>query len=188
MTTGNPSARQRAFRFDQRYCIACKACQMACKDRHDLPVGVNWRRVTTVERGRYPNPKAFHISMACNHCSRPACADACPTGALAKRSADGIVTLDEAVCIACGACVEACPYGAVQRVAPTEKVSKCDFCADLLAAGEEPACVSACVMRVLTVGWLDEMTDEPEPRGVGLPDPALTGPALRIIPHRDALE
>ncbi|MDF2419390.1 4Fe-4S binding protein, partial [Trueperella pyogenes] len=33
------------FFFDQELCTGCKACQIACKDKHDLPIGVNWRRV-----------------------------------------------------------------------------------------------------------------------------------------------
>ena len=187
MTTETAS-RQRAFRFDGRYCIACKACVIACKDKHDLPVGLNWRRVTTSERGVFPRPRAFHLSVACNHCGNPACAAACPTGAIRKRPTDGVVASDEAECIACGACVEACPWGAIGRDPRTDAASKCDLCQDLLAAGREPACVSACVMRVLTVGWLDEMSDLPEPRGPGLPDPADCAPALRIVPHRDAHE
>jgi anaerobic dimethyl sulfoxide reductase subunit B len=187
MTTA-PQSRQRAFRFDQRYCIACKACVIACKDKHDLPVGVNWRRVATVERGAFPRPRAFHLSISCNHCGDPACVAACPTGALRKRTEDGVVALAAEECIACGACVPACPWGAIQRDPNTDAVGKCDFCRDLLAAGREPACVSACVMRVLTCGWLDEMADLPEPTGPGLPDPAGLAPALRIVPHRDAHE
>ena len=180
--------RQRAFRFDQRYCIACKACVIACKDKHDLPVGVSWRRVTTVERGAFPHPRAFHLALACNHCAEPACAAACPSGAIRKRPEDGVVVLEPADCAACGACVAACPWGAIQRDPTSDVVSKCDFCRDLLDAGQEPACVSACVMRVLTAGWLDEMADLPEPTGPGLPNPAGCAPSLRIVLHRDARE
>ena len=28
------------FIFDQNRCIGCGACQVACKDRHDLPAGL----------------------------------------------------------------------------------------------------------------------------------------------------
>lgn len=187
MSKQQPGApRQRAFHFNQQACHACKACQMACKDLHDLPVGVNWRRVTTKEQGVFPRPRVFHLSLACNHCERPACAAACPEGALYKRESDGVVLLDHERCLGCLACADACPYGAIQHNPQTDTVGKCDFCDALLARGEEPACVTACPMRALTAGWLDELDEGGEARGPGLPDPAPTGPALRITPHRDA--
>ncbi len=33
------------FYFDQTVCNGCKVCQIACIDKHDLPLGVMWRRV-----------------------------------------------------------------------------------------------------------------------------------------------
>ena len=38
-------AKQMAFYFNNAACTACKACMAACKDRSNLPVGINWRRV-----------------------------------------------------------------------------------------------------------------------------------------------
>ena len=38
------------FVFDQSKCIGCNACQMACKDYHDLELGLFFRRVVTVEQ------------------------------------------------------------------------------------------------------------------------------------------
>ena len=39
------------FFFVQSLCNGCKACQVACKDKHDLPLGVNWRRVVEYTGG-----------------------------------------------------------------------------------------------------------------------------------------
>lgn len=180
--------RQRGFYFDQRYCTACKACQIACKDLHDLPVGVSWRRVLTFERGRFPQPRVFHLSLSCNHCQRPPCVHACSTGAVYKREEDGVVVLDVSLCTGCGSCTEACPYGAIQVDPATGKAGKCDLCVDLIAKGEQPACVGACTLRVLHFGWLDELPDARLVTGPGLPDPGLTGPSTRVYPHRDADE
>jgi anaerobic dimethyl sulfoxide reductase subunit B (iron-sulfur subunit) len=176
--------RRRGFLFDQENCIGCNACQMACKDLHDLPVGVNWRRVTTLEFGRYPRPEVVHISMSCNHCARPACAEACPNGGFTIRAEDGAVLHDGALCATCLACVEACPYGAIQRDPTTGTVGKCDLCGDLTSRGSEPACVEACPMDALHLIWLDECQVVSLPVLRGLPSPSLTEPSLRVRPHR----
>jgi anaerobic dimethyl sulfoxide reductase subunit B (iron-sulfur subunit) len=39
------------FYFDASACSGCKACQVACKDKHNLPLGVLWRRVYEVAGG-----------------------------------------------------------------------------------------------------------------------------------------
>jgi anaerobic dimethyl sulfoxide reductase subunit B len=178
--------RQLAFYLDQDGCINCRSCQMACKDLHDLPVGVNWRRVTTLEEGRYPDVVAYHLSMACNHCAEPPCVDVCPTGALEKRVEDGVVTLDADLCGGCRACIAACPYDAPQYDETTGKVGKCDFCLDFVAQGEPPTCIAACIMRVLHFGEVADFAETRGPRIAGLPDPAPGEPAFRVTPHRKA--
>lgn len=179
-------ARQRAFFFDQRYCTGCQACHMACKDLHDHPVGVSWRRVTTYQFGQYPSLRVYHLSHACHHCAHPACVAACPNGALQKRAADGVVVLAAAQCGGCHVCVTACPYHVIQVDPIGGRTSKCDFCVELLDGGERPACVDACPLHVLETGWLDEMGGEPL-RGPGLPDPDAIGPATRVHLHRHHL-
>jgi len=179
-------ARQRGFYFDQEACIGCNACQMACKDLHDHPVGVNWRRVTAHEFGRYPRPEVVYISVSCSHCARPPCADACPNAGFTKRALDGAVVHNAADCMICLECVAACPYGAIQVNPSTGTVGKCDLCDRLVARGEQPACVAACPMDALRLIWLDECSVEVVPLR-GLPDPALTEPSLRVQPHRHGL-
>ena len=53
------SKRQRrmTFFFDAASCSGCKACQVACKDRHDLEVGRLWRRVSEVAGGSWERPE-----------------------------------------------------------------------------------------------------------------------------------
>jgi len=47
---------QMGFYFDQTRCTGCFTCVVACKDWHDVPPGpASWMRVTTVEKGKYPD-------------------------------------------------------------------------------------------------------------------------------------
>jgi anaerobic dimethyl sulfoxide reductase subunit B (iron-sulfur subunit) len=189
-------SKQMAFYFDASACVGCKACQVACKDKNNLPIGTLYRRVFhygggswTVEDGfNVPNNIfAYSVSTACMHCQTPACAEVCPAGAMTKRD-DGIVLIDQDKCIGCRYCEWACPYGAPQFREDLGVMSKCDFCQDLQAQGQNPACVDSCPMRALNFGELGELyakhgyLNEIEP----LPDSAITHPSLVITPHRHA--
>jgi anaerobic dimethyl sulfoxide reductase subunit B len=190
-------ASQMAFYFDASACTDCKACQIACKDRAHSPVGVMWRRVYQYGGGSWVpqsgvlapnNVFSYSVSVACMHCQKPICAEVCPSKAIYKRSADGIVLIDASRCIGCRYCEWACPYAALQFDAELGVMTKCDFCQDLLAEGGNPACVDACVMRCLDFGELDELRvkygnfNEIEP----LPTSDMTDPAFVITPHRHA--
>ena len=188
---------QFAFYMDTNACVGCKACQIACQDKHDLPAEILWRRVVEYVDGSWniegerlipKNILSYYVSMACNHCERPLCIEACPTEAIFKRSKDGIVLIDYDECTGCRDCESACPYGALQYNADTGLMTKCTLCHDLLFKSENPVCVDACTMRVLGFGELNELraefgdTSAVEP----LPDADLTGPSLVLTPHRHA--
>ena len=186
-------AARHAFRFDQAACSGCKACQAACKDKNALPVGVWWRRVYEVAGGSWrrdgdawrTDAFAYNVSLACNHCAEPVCVEVCPTGAMARRP-DGVVLVASERCVGCRYCAFACPYGAPQYDERTGKITKCDLCADELAAGRPPACVAACPMRALELERIEEGAPASGAGTFPLPDPALTGPGLAVAPHRDA--
>ena len=73
---------KKGFAFNQDDCIGCKTCQMACKDKNDLPVGILFRNVKSYEVGDFPNASLYHFSATCNHCAKPACVASCPMRAL----------------------------------------------------------------------------------------------------------
>jgi len=157
---------QFGFYFDQSRCTGCYACTVACNDWHDIQDGaVCWRRVTGLEQGVFPDVFVAYISLSCNHCADPACARACPAGAISKRAADGIMEVDRQACLGnqvCGMfCREACPYDAPQFGSePDAKMQMCTFCLDRLTAGRKPACVDACPMRALDCGPLADLIEK----------------------------
>lgn len=184
-----------AFYFDSSACSGCKACQMACKDKNDLPVGLLWRRVYEIVGGGWrregdlwmPDVRAYNLSLACNHCEDPACVKACPTKALERRP-DGLVLVDARKCAGCRYCEWSCPYGAPRYDARRGVMTKCDLCADRLAEGGRPACVEACPMRALDFGGLEELRERHGGTAEVLPLPpeSMTKPSLLIRPHAGA--
>jgi len=79
--------------------MGCYTCVIACKDWNDVPPGIAaWRKVYTLEGGKYPNPFAARLSASCYHCAEPACVYACPADAICKRNDDGIVVVDQEKC------------------------------------------------------------------------------------------
>lgn len=148
--------------FDQTRCMGCFTCVVACRDWHDVPAGpVSYVKLTTVEKGRYPDPFVAFLPTFCYHCQNPACVESCPVDAIVKREEDGIVTVDAEACLgkdSCGQCLEACPYDAPQfRPGEDTKMEKCNLCLDRLAMDKKPVCVSGCPMRALDVGPIDEL-------------------------------
>jgi anaerobic dimethyl sulfoxide reductase subunit B (iron-sulfur subunit) len=187
---------QLAFFLDVSACSGCKACQVACKDKHDLEAGRLWRRVATIEGGEWVRQGeawtttafAYSVSLSCMHCQQPACVDACPTGAMRKR-ADGTVDVAADRCIGCRYCEWVCPYGAPRYDGAAGRMTKCDLCADERQQNRPPACVAACPMRALEFGELHELEARHGTNGrdiYPLPSPAATRPALVVKPHRDA--
>ncbi len=186
-------AKQLAFHVDISKCTGCKACQVACKDKNDLPIGIRWRRVFQYEGGEWikqngqmipSNVYAYFVSSACMHCKNPVCLQVCPAGAIHQRE-DGIVLIDENKCIGCRYCSWACPYGAPQFNEDLGVMTKCNMCYDLVDQGEKPACVQACPYRAMDFGPLDELQEkygtfnDPAP----LPDPSITKPSVVYSPN-----
>jgi anaerobic dimethyl sulfoxide reductase subunit B (iron-sulfur subunit) len=180
------------FYFDQTRCIGCRTCQIMCKDKNDLPVGIIYRQVKTFETGEYPAPGYYHYSWNCNHCENPACVTVCPVSAMHVDAEDGTVQPNDELCIGCGYCVDACPYHVPQMKTPEAVVGKCDACIAWRQKGDRPACVDACVMRCLDFGDLDELQAK---YGEGLvdeipllPDASQTMPSLLVRARECALD
>jgi molybdopterin-containing oxidoreductase family iron-sulfur binding subunit len=119
------------------------------------------------------------VLVMCNHCDNPPCVRACPTRATFKNK-DGIVAMDYHRCIGCRFCMAACPYGMrsfnwrdpraglnmneINRKFPSRMrgvVEKCNFCAERVGLGKQPACVEACgASKAMIFGNLNDPESE----------------------------
>src|SRR5262245_29073951 len=143
------------FVIDQRKCIGCHACTVACKEENQVPLGVNRTWVKYIEKGVFPDTRRYFSVMRCNHCDNAPCVTICPTVALYRRS-DGIVDFDGARCIGCKSCMQACPYDALYIDPETRTAAKCHYCAHRVEVGLEPACVIVCPVQAIVTGDLDD--------------------------------
>ncbi len=152
--------------IDLDTCVGCQACVTACKSWNDQgygaplsdqnpygsnPSGTFLNRVHSYQVQPAQGPgQIINFPRSCLHCEDAPCVTVCPTGASYKRQEDGIVLVDEDICIGCGLCAWACPYGAREMDAAVGVMKKCTLCVDriynenLLEEDRQPACVMAC--------------------------------------------
>ncbi len=170
----------KAILFDATECIACRGCQVACKQWNEL------KATETTNRGTYENPpdlspatwltikfkeevegdtvRWLFTRRSCMHCTEAACVEVCPSGALYHHE-HGFVAYDRDKCIGCGYCVQFCPFNVprldAEAITGVGKMDKCTLCTtpglDRLSVGEEPACVKTCPAGALIYGDQEEL-------------------------------
>lgn len=94
----------------------------------------------------------FYLPRICEHCLNPSCAASCPSGAIYKRSEDGIVLVDQDRCRGWRMCVSGCPYKKVYFNHRTGKAEKCTFCFPRVEVGLPTVCAETCVGRLRYIG------------------------------------
>lgn len=106
--------------------------------------------------GEYPNSYYFYLPRICNHCTHPACLEACPRQAIEKNAENGIVTVNEDSCRGYRFCMEACPYKKIYFNQAAKVAQKCIFCFPRIEQGVANACARQCPGRVRFVGYRDD--------------------------------
>jgi formate dehydrogenase beta subunit len=174
---------EKAILFDTTKCMACRACQVACKQWNEL------EGEQTTNRGTYENPPDLSSQswlkirfteverqgkinwlftrQACMHCTDAACVKVCPTKALYHHEL-GFVAYDKDLCSGCGYCVDFCPFHVPRSqrnlITGIAKMDKCTMCTtpglDRIAADYEPACVKTCPPNALVFGDRDQLVAE----------------------------
>jgi formate dehydrogenase iron-sulfur subunit len=139
----------------------------ACKTTWNLPTdsprtwqkndGLSARNWTSVLQ----KPDHHYVRKQCRHCLEPACASACPVGAL-HQTEFGAVMYDSNKCLGCRYCMMACPYG-IPRYdwdEPVPYIRKCIMCYPRLKKGQKPACTEACPTQATIFGDRKELLAE----------------------------
>lgn len=104
--------------------------------------------------GQFENTFMMYLPRLCEHCLNPACAAACPSGAIYKREEDGIVLIDQDKCRGWRMCVSGCPYKKIYYNWKSGKSEKCIFCYPRIEAGQPTVCSETCVGRIRYLGVL----------------------------------
>jgi len=164
---------KKAFLIDTSKCIACRACQVACKQWNELPAE------KTVNEGTYQNPadlsavtwtlvkfkevsnngkmKWNFFKDQCRHCLEPPCqlSSNVPgsivqdekTGAVVYTKKTKYEDFDEILC----------PYNILRQDKNTMQLFKWTMCVDRVKNGLLPACVKVCPTGTMQFGNRDEM-------------------------------
>ena len=164
----------KSFFVDTTVCMACRACQVACKQWHDLPAE------KTENRGNFQNPadlsfvtyklvrfnevvvggklKWLFFPDQCRHCIEPPCEmTAEDSKAIFRDSTTGaVIYTANTKQVDAQAVIDSCPYN-IPRAAKDGTLAKCDMCLDRVENGLLPTCVQTCPTGAMNFGDREEM-------------------------------
>jgi len=159
----------KSFLVDTTLCTACRGCQVACKQWHDLPAE------ETVNRGSYQNPADLSFDTyklvrmneevvdgklrwlffpdQCRHCMEPPCQDTAgdPSAIFTNAYTGAVIYTANTRGLDAGEIRQSCPYD-IPRQAEDGTLAKCDMCSDRVENGLEPACVKVCPTGAMNFG------------------------------------
>ncbi len=166
----------KSFLVDTTLCTACRGCQVACKQWHDLPAE------KTVNRGSYQNPADLSFDTyklvrmreevidsklrwlfspdQRRHCLEPPCRDTAgePAAIFSESISGAVIFTANTRFLNAAEIRESCPYD-IPRKAEDGILAKCDMCSDRVENGLPPACVKACPTGAMNFGDRAEILD-----------------------------
>ena len=159
----------KSFFVDTTLCTACRGCQVACKQWHDLPAE------KTVNRGSYQNPadlsfttyklvrfeevvvdgkfKWLFFPDQCRHCLEPPCEMTAedPSAIFRDSSTGAVIYTLRTNQLDAQSVIDSCPYN-IPRACKDGTLAKCDMCLDRVENGLLPACVKTCPTGAMNFG------------------------------------
>jgi formate dehydrogenase iron-sulfur subunit len=166
----------KSFFIDTTLCTACRGCQVACKEWHDLPAN------ETVNRGSYQNPADLSFDTyklvrmedkvidgqvrwlffpdQCRHCLEPPCQETAgdPSAIYTDPATGAVIYTAFTKNLDADEIIESCPYN-IPRKGPDGILAKCDMCLDRVHNGLLPACVKTCPTGAMNFGDRKEMVE-----------------------------
>ncbi len=165
----------KAFFIDTTLCTACRGCQVACKQWHDLPAE------ETKNLGTYQNPADLSFDTyklvrmkeevidgrlrwlffpeQCRHCVEAPCLEtAGDESAIYQDPSGAIIYTAQTRRLNASEIIESCPYN-IPRSSPDGTLAKCDMCNDRVINGLLPACVKTCPTGTMNFGERDAMLE-----------------------------
>ncbi len=164
----------KSFLIDTTVCTACRGCQVACKQWHNLPAE------KTINRGSYQNPadlsfntyklvrmreeiidgklKWLFFPDQCRHCLEPPCQDTAgePTAIFTDQATGAVIYTANTKGLIADEIIESCPYN-IPRKAADGTLAKCDMCLDRVENGLLPICVKTCPTGAVNFGDRNEI-------------------------------
>lgn len=172
----------KSFFIDTSRCTACRGCQIACKEWHELPANKT-KQVGTHQNPPDLNPNNYKLVRfsehkrdgkviwnffpdQCRHCVDPPCkltADMYVQNAITQDDATGAVLFTEATqYLGPGEVqdvIDACPYDIPRLDTGTGRLTKCTMCFSRIRQNMLPMCVKACPTGTMNFGERSKMLD-----------------------------
>ena len=164
----------KVFFVDTTVCTACRGCQVACKQWHNLPAEM------TTNRGTIENPPDLSFDTykvvrmreevinkklnwlffpeQCRHCVTPPCQDTAgePSAIYTDEMTGAVLYTIQTRSLDADDIIASCPYN-IPRKSEDGTLAKCDMCNDRVHNGLLPACVQTCPTGAMNFGDQDEM-------------------------------
>jgi formate dehydrogenase iron-sulfur subunit len=193
---------ENCYYYDGSRCIACRSCQVACKQWNRLPgektkffaaaggyqnpvdlSPITWNIIKFHERDTADGVEWLFRRHHCFHCTKANCIEVCPVEpkAMTRHPVIQMVYVNKDLCIGCGSCEDACPFGVPHVDENLEKSQKCTGCIDRVTNDLPTACVKTCPTQAIRYGTREDMYALAEKRvqelkAIGYKDANVYGP------------